>query len=82
MSEKELDVGILKSLIELYREVDLEIQSFGEEALRKISPSIIERKDKLRKYIVDYVKSYFPEYVSENYMDVLVIEEKIIKNIR
>lgn len=82
MTEKEFDIGVIKALIELYKEVELEIQSLGEDVLREHDPAILERKTKIKKYICDYVQSFLPGYAYASHMDISEIEEDIIKNVR
>lgn len=82
MTEKEFDIGVIKALIELYKEVELEIQSLGEDVLREYSPAIMERRTKIKNYIRDYAQTFIPGYAYANHMDISEMEEDIIRNVR
>ena len=82
MSEQEFDIGVIKALIELYKEVEFEIQSLGEDVLKEHAPAILGRKTKIEKYICDYVQSFIPGYAYASHIDVSDIEQSIIKNVR
>ena len=82
MTERDFDIGVIKALIELYKEVEFEIQSLGEDVLKEHAPAILERKTKIKKYICDYVQSFIPDYAYASRMDVSEIEQSIIKNVR
>lgn len=56
--EKEFDEQVLMALINLYNDINGQIESFGEEVIAEHSPGILPRRDKIKDYIVNYAQVY------------------------
>lgn len=79
MTEQEFDKKMMNTLIQLYKEVDNEISSLGENIVMEHSPGLINRREKLEDYITNYAQHYFPGLAYAERMEISEIEEYTVK---
>ena len=79
MLEKEYDKKVISSLINLYKEIENEINLLGEDSVKEHSPGLIQRKETIRGIIVKYAQIYCKGYANAERMSMNEIEEIIRK---
>lgn len=77
MNEKEFDKKVMETLISLHDEADEQVTIFGEETICEHSPEILNRRDKLKGFIVNYAQHYFEGLAYAEHMSVSEIAETI-----
>ena len=78
--EKRLDLKVMQTLIGLYKEIAEQINIHGEETIRMHSPELIERRDILESYVVNYAQHFYKGLAYAEHMDISEIEEAISRN--
>ena len=75
MTEQEFDKKVMNGLIELYKDLDKEINSLEENVVMEHCPGLISRREKLEDYITNYAQHYFPGLAYAERMEISEIEE-------
>ena len=82
MTERDIDIKVMASLIKVYKEVDQTIQNFGAEILITEAPGIIHRKNTIEDMIKKYAQTHFKGLAYADQMDVDEIEAETIMGTR